>query len=108
MSLIKFGLLGWGIICKFATRVKVNADGWCLARAVNDLKLESEIACQIDGLISFVTNDSVWNCLFNENDLMELALYKDNKKWDSNVVDLMPAIWSDFLKISLLVLVNLR
>ena len=67
------------------------------------LKTEQSIEDNKMNLINYISSETKWNNLIDDNDKKDLQEYIDKKKWDSNVVDLMPAIWSDYLNVSILV-----
>src|SRR5271156_994509 len=96
----------WNIKVSFAERFEVASDGWCMLRAITGFynDHDPDLVEVINSVIAFAKNSEKWSQLLNDQDFIDLNDYKVNKRWNKDVIDLLPAIVSDFLNRSIIVL----
>ncbi len=71
----------------FANRIKVDADGWCISRAITNISNEIDLRAEIAKMLDFVTNSDKWKAILNNEDWIHLEEYHTMKKWNNNVVN---------------------
>ena len=87
-------------------RESVKGNGWCLVRAVLGDVDESELVRKINDFVGYVrANINKYIDYLGRGWEREMEMHVKDKKWDTDFVDNMPKMLTDWLKKSIMVVV---